>query len=33
MGGEKRDWGYVSYNVDDENDENLIYTSYEKMGK
>lgn len=33
MGGEKRDWGYVSYNVDDENDENLIYTSYEKNGK
>ena len=30
MGGEKRDWGYVSYNVDDEN---LIYTSYEKNGK
>lgn len=30
--GKNRDWGYASYNVDDEEDENLSYTSYEKDG-
>lgn len=30
--GSNRSWGYASYNVDDENDENLTYTSYEKNG-
>ncbi len=30
--GKNRDWGYASYNVDDEDDERLSYTSYEKDG-
>lgn len=30
--GNNRDWGYASYNVDDENDEKLTYTSYERSG-
>ena len=31
--GSNRDWGYASYNVDDEDDERLTYTSYERNGK
>lgn len=31
-GGNNRDWGYASYNADDDNDERLSYTSYEKDG-
>ncbi len=31
-GGNNRDWGYASYNTDDDNDERLSYTSYEKDG-
>jgi hypothetical protein len=30
--GSNRDWGYASYNVDDEDDDKLTYTSYEKNG-
>ena len=30
--GKNRDWGYASYNVDDEGDERLSYTSYENSG-
>ena len=28
--GNGRDWGYASYDVDNENNENLTYTSYER---
>lgn len=31
-GGSNRDWGYVSSNVDDDSDEHLTYTSYERSG-
>lgn len=31
--GNNRDWGYASYNVDDEDDERLTYTSYENSGR
>ena len=30
--GGNRDWGYASYNVDNEDDNRLTYTSYEKNG-
>ena len=33
MGGRNRSWGYASYNVDDEDDEKLSYTSYENSGR
>ena len=33
MFGKNRDWGFFSYNVDDENDDKLGYTSYEKSGR
>jgi len=33
-GGKNRDWGYASYNVDDNSDDlKLTYTSYEKSGR
>jgi len=31
-GGNNRDWGYASSNVDDDSDEHLTYTSYERSG-
>lgn len=31
-GGSVRDWGYASYDMDNPDSDNLIYTSYEKSG-
>ena len=31
-GGSNREWGYPSYDVDNPDDEKLIYTSYERSG-
>ena len=31
-GGNGRDWGYASYDMDNPDSENLIYTSYENSG-
>lgn len=31
-GGSRRDWGYASYDMDNPDSDNLIYTSYEKNG-
>ena len=31
-GGNGRDWGYASYDMDNPDSDNLIYTSYEKSG-
>ncbi len=31
-GGNGRDWGYASYDMDNPDNENLTYTSYEKSG-
>ena len=31
-GGSGRDWGYASYDMDNPDSDNLIYTSYEKSG-
>lgn len=32
-GGSGRDWGYASYDIDNPDSENLIYTSYENSGR